>query len=74
MAARTGPQQSRSPEAQASTQEAVAGVRQAAVDQARLNLEYTVVRAPVAGSSDGRSVQLGPERSAGQPLFSIVEV
>ena len=46
----------------------------AAVDQARLNLDYTVIRAPVKGIVGRRSVQIGQNVQPGQPLFSIVEV
>ena len=44
------------------------------MDQARLNLDYTVIRAPVKGIVGRRSVQLGQNVQPGQPLFSIVEV
>jgi membrane fusion protein, multidrug efflux system len=73
-AAQTGPQQVAVQQAQARAQEAVAGVRQAAVNQARLNVEYTVIRAPVNGIVGRRSVQLGQYVQPGQPLFSVVEV
>ena len=73
-AALTGPQQIAVSRAQANTQRAIADVRSAAVDQARLNLDYTVVRAPVKGIVGRRSVQIGQNVQPGQPLFSIVEV
>jgi membrane fusion protein (multidrug efflux system) len=72
-AAGSGPQQVAAARAQASTAEATARVRQAALDQAKLNLEYTIVRAPVAGIVGRRNVQLGQNVQPGQPLFSIVE-
>jgi len=72
-AAGTGPQQVAASRAQASTEEATARVRRAAVDQARLNLDYTIVRSPVAGIVGRRSVQLGQNVQPGQPLFSIVD-
>lgn len=73
-AAKTGPEQVAASRARANEQQAVAGVRQATLDQAQLNLEYTVVRAPVAGIVGRRSVQLGQNVQPGQPLFSIVEI
>jgi membrane fusion protein (multidrug efflux system) len=72
-AAGTGPQQIAASRAQANTAEATARVRQAALDQAKLNLEYTVVRAPVSGIVGRRNVQLGQNVQPGQPLFSIVD-
>jgi len=41
-------------------------------DQARLNLDRTVIRAPVAGVVVKRQVQLGQRVHAGLPLLSIV--
>jgi membrane fusion protein (multidrug efflux system) len=43
------------------------------LEQAKLNLEYTVVKAPVAGIVGRRSAQLGQIVQPGQPLFSIVD-
>jgi membrane fusion protein (multidrug efflux system) len=44
----------------------------AAVDQARLNLEYTIVRAPVAGIVSRKNVEPGTVIQPGQPLMAIV--
>jgi membrane fusion protein (multidrug efflux system) len=44
----------------------------AAVEQARLNLEYTVVRAPVAGIVSRRNAEVGSVIQSGQPLMAIV--
>jgi membrane fusion protein, multidrug efflux system len=44
----------------------------AAVDQARLDLEYTTVRAPVAGIVSRKNVETGTVIQAGQPLMAIV--
>ncbi|HEY9024767.1 MAG TPA: HlyD family secretion protein [Burkholderiaceae bacterium] len=41
-------------------------------DQARVNLERTVVRAPMDGVVAKRSVQLGQQVQAGAPLLSVV--
>jgi len=45
---------------------------QAAVDQARLNLSYAIIRALSSGIVDKKSVQPGQIIQAGQPLFSLV--
>ena len=44
----------------------------AAVDQARLNLEYTIIRAPVAGIVSRKNVEPGTVIQPGQPLMAIV--
>jgi len=44
----------------------------AAVDQARLDLEYTIVRAPVAGVVSRKNVETGAVIQPGQPLLAIV--
>jgi membrane fusion protein (multidrug efflux system) len=44
------------------------------VDQARLDLERTVVRAPVDGVVARRSVEIGQMLQAGAPLMSVVPV
>ncbi|MGE8397434.1 MAG: HlyD family efflux transporter periplasmic adaptor subunit [Comamonas sp.] len=47
---------------------------QARVDQARVDLERTTVRAPLDGVIAKRSVQLGQRVQAGAPLMSVVPV
>jgi membrane fusion protein (multidrug efflux system) len=47
---------------------------QARLDLARLNLERTVVRAPIAGVITRRSVQTGQRVATGAPLMLIVPV
>jgi membrane fusion protein (multidrug efflux system) len=44
----------------------------AAVEQARLNLEYTTVRAPASGIVSKKSVQPGQVIQPGQPLVALV--
>jgi membrane fusion protein, multidrug efflux system len=44
----------------------------AAVEQARLDLEYTTVRAPVSGIVSKKSVQPGQVIQPGQPLVALV--
>lgn len=41
-------------------------------DQARVNLERTLIRAPVTGVVARRSVQVGQQLQAGSPILSIV--
>jgi len=43
-------------------------------DQAKLNLERTVIRAPVAGVVTGRKVQVGQRIQPGAPLMTVVPV
>jgi membrane fusion protein (multidrug efflux system) len=43
-------------------------------DQARLDLERTVIRAPIAGIVTRRQVQVGQRVAAGTPLMTIVPV
>ena len=45
---------------------------QAAVDAARLNLGYTVLKAPVDGIIANRHVEVGDRVEAGQPLMTLV--
>ena len=44
----------------------------AAVDNARLNLEYTTIKAPIDGVIAKRQVQLGQRVRAGTPLMVVV--
>lgn len=56
---------------QTSTAEQVK-VDEKALEQAKLNLEYTVVRAPMDGTIGQLSVQLGDYANVGSPLMSLV--
>jgi membrane fusion protein (multidrug efflux system) len=47
-------------------------VLRASVEQARLNLDYTVVRAPVSGVVSMKSVEVGQIVQPGQPLLALV--
>lgn len=60
----------------AEVQAAGANVRaaQAAVDQARLDLDYTRIAAPVAGIIGQKSVNVGDRIQAAQALLAIVQV
>jgi len=60
-------QQSRAEAAAAAIQQA-----QAKVEQARLNLGYTRITAPVAGIVNKKSVEVGANLAAGQDLMTII--
>jgi membrane fusion protein (multidrug efflux system) len=70
--ASTAPQQLAVSRAKAGSAIADVQKNQAAVDQARLNLSYTIIRALSSGIVDKKSVQPGQIIQAGQPLFSLV--
>ncbi len=57
----------------ADTSPDVAAAR-ARLDQARLDLERTVIRAPIDGVVTNRQVQVGQRISAGSPVMTIVPV
>lgn len=71
-AARTAPEQLQATRARAAA--AAARVKQAAavLAQAQLNLDRTVITAPSDGVIGKRSVELGQQVQAGQPLFAVV--
>jgi membrane fusion protein (multidrug efflux system) len=71
-AAETGTEQVDVARARAEAAEAVAQKNEAALAQARLNLGYTTIAAPVAGIVSRKSVQPGQVIQAGQPLLALV--
>lgn len=72
-AAETAPQQVAITRARAGAAEATAKKSRAAVEQAKLNLQYTTIVAPVDGIiSKKQNVQLGQIVQPGQPLMAIV--
>lgn len=73
-ASQIAPQQIAQFRARAGAAEAAVKTRQAAVDQAKLNLQYTTIRAPFDGVVSKRSVEPGTTVAAGQPLFSLVDL
>lgn len=73
-AAETAPQQVAVTRARAGSAEALVQRARAAVEQARLNLQYTTIRAPVAGVVSQRNVEAGQVIQPGQPLFGIVDL
>jgi len=44
------------------------------LQQARLNLDYTTIRAPFAGRAGRKAVEVGQVVAAGQPLLSVVDL
>jgi membrane fusion protein, multidrug efflux system len=73
-ASNTGPQQVRVSRAQADAADAAVKTAQAHVQQARLNLDYTVVRAPADGVIGKKAVEVGQNIGIGQALMAIVPV
>src|SRR5207237_10661394 len=70
--AKTAPQQVVITRAQAQSAEARVQLAKTALDQARLNLEYTTIKAPGAGIVSKQSGEAGQVVQAGQPLMATV--
>ncbi|MGH9707829.1 MAG: HlyD family secretion protein, partial [Candidatus Acidiferrales bacterium] len=70
-ASQTGPQQVASSRARAESAEAAVKLKEASLEQAELNLQYTKIVAPVDGVVT-KSVEVGMNVQPGQQLLSIV--
>ncbi len=70
--ANTAPQQVSVSEARSRSAAAKALSKKADLEQAELNLEYTVLRAPVSGIVSQRNVEIEQIVQAGQPLMAVV--
>ncbi|HTA43741.1 MAG TPA: HlyD family secretion protein [Bryobacteraceae bacterium] len=70
--AMTRPQQVSQSQDKARSAEAKVKQQQAVLDQARLNLSYTIIRAPAAGIVGKKTVEIGENVSPGQSLMSVV--
>jgi membrane fusion protein (multidrug efflux system) len=70
--AQTAPQQISMTIAKADAADAQARERKAELDQADLNLSYTVVRSPVTGIIGKKTVEVGQNVSIGQELVEVV--
>ena len=70
--AKTAPQRVVIIRAQAQSAEARAQLAKTALDQARLNLEYTSIKAPVAGIVSKRTIEAGQVIQPGQPLMAVI--
>lgn len=73
-AANSAPQQIALIEARARAAEADVARASAALDQAKLNLERTIVRAPVGGIVSRKSVEAGQMAQVGQSLLALVSL
>jgi membrane fusion protein, multidrug efflux system len=71
-AASTAPAQISVSRSRAGSAEGLVQTRAAAVEQAKLNLDYTTVRAPVDGVVTSKQVQLGQVVQEAQPLMALV--
>jgi len=70
--ARTAPQQISMNTAKAHAASAEAAERKAQLDQANLNLSYTIIRSPVTGIIGKKSVEVGQNVNIGQELVTVV--
>jgi membrane fusion protein, multidrug efflux system len=70
--AQTAPQQISMTLAKADAADAQARERKAQLDQADLNLSYTVIRSPVTGIIGKRTVEVGQNVAIGQELVEVV--
>jgi membrane fusion protein (multidrug efflux system) len=71
-AAKTAPEQVTITKAQAQSAEARVQLAKTALDQARLNLEYTTIKAPLSGIVSKKTVESGQVVQPGQPLMAII--
>jgi membrane fusion protein (multidrug efflux system) len=69
---KTAPQEVAVTQARIDTAAARVSQAKAAIEQVRTNIEYAVVRAPVAGMVTRKSAEIGQVVQAGQPLLAIV--
>lgn len=71
--AQTGPEQVTAMRARASSAQARVEQMKASLAQAELNLQYTVIKAPVRGVVSKKNVNPGQVIQGGQPLLSLVQ-
>jgi membrane fusion protein (multidrug efflux system) len=71
---RTAPQQVEIIRAKAASAEAEAALKKAALDQAQLDLSYTVITAPVNGVVTNRTVEVGQNVQVGQEMMRIINL
>jgi membrane fusion protein (multidrug efflux system) len=70
--AKTGPQQIAVIQSRVNSAAARVEMAKSALEQAELNLQYTVLRAAVDGEISKKSVEMGQTVQPGQPVFAIV--
>lgn len=73
-AAATGPQQVSAIRSRARSAQAEADLKKAALDQAELNLSYTLVVAPISGVVTNRTVEVGQNVSVGQEMMRLINL
>jgi membrane fusion protein, multidrug efflux system len=71
---RSAPQQLALRRAAVASEEASAKTAEVQTEQARLNLGYTKIAAPVSGIVMKRSAEVGAHVAAGQPLLTIAQI
>jgi len=71
-AASSAPEQVAVTRAQAGSAQARVQQKEAALEQAQLNLQYTTVKAPVAGVVGNKTVQVGQLAQAGQQMLALI--
>jgi membrane fusion protein, multidrug efflux system len=72
--AATGPQQVAAIRSRAQAAEAAVGLKKAALDQAELDLQYTLIVSPINGIVSDRSVEVGENLQPGQELMKIINL
>jgi membrane fusion protein (multidrug efflux system) len=72
--ANTAPKQMQITRAKATSAEAEAQRKKADLDQARLNLQYTKIVAPVNGIVSNRTVEVGQNVTVGQELMKLINL
>ena len=70
--AQTGPEQIAVIRAHADAADARVQQAKASLDQAELNLKYTVIEAPISGIVSRKSVEVGQVVQPGQPLMALI--
>jgi len=70
--AQSGPEQVAAMRARAASAEARAQQAKAALDQAEMNLQYTVIKAPVKGTISRKTAEPGQVIQPGQPLMALI--
>jgi membrane fusion protein, multidrug efflux system len=73
-AAATGPQQVATIRSRAQSAQAQAELKKAALEQAQLNLQYTVITSPVNGVVTNRTAEVGQNVSIGQELMRVINL
>jgi membrane fusion protein (multidrug efflux system) len=72
--AATGPQQVAAIRSRAQAAEAEVGLKKAALDQAELDLQYTLIVSPINGIVSDRNVEVGENLQPGQELMKIINL